>query len=261
MSRYLLIVFLIFGQWLSFQIAIPWVLTLILLPCTDCKSWSNSRSVDTRWAAFTITRWLISSSYTCVPQDDVSERRMHQERKQRNVFGFFFFSFSACLINRSYNTYWLRFFRSSDQFLCLHSFRVSSIWENAVAEKDIIACTHECLLSFTRSLSHIYYIYLCTYTYMYVCTCIYNYMSVYTYTSWSYVSAPSYTSQRHTVTPTLTENCVLNIHEYSKCLVSFWYCSRSTVTVDTVGCNNGIGGFNENLVTFWGTKLPGFQWA
>jgi len=25
----------------------------------------------------------------------------------------------------------------------------------------------------------------------------------------------------------------------------------------TLGCTNGIGGFNENLVTFWGTKLPG----
>jgi len=25
-----------------------------------------------------------------------------------------------------------------------------------------------------------------------------------------------------------------------------------------IGCNNGIRGFHENLVTFWGTKLPGF---
>jgi len=25
-----------------------------------------------------------------------------------------------------------------------------------------------------------------------------------------------------------------------------------------LGCNNGIRGFNENLVTVWGTKLPGF---
>jgi len=28
-----------------------------------------------------------------------------------------------------------------------------------------------------------------------------------------------------------------------------------------VGSNNGIGVFNENIVTFWGTKLPGFVWA
>jgi len=34
---------------------------------------------------------------------------------------------------------------------------------------------------------------------------------------------------------------------HQKCFFSIQY----------VGCNNGIGGFNENLVTFWGTKLPG----
>jgi len=26
-----------------------------------------------------------------------------------------------------------------------------------------------------------------------------------------------------------------------------------------LGCNNGVGGFHENLVTFWGPKLPGFS--
>jgi len=26
----------------------------------------------------------------------------------------------------------------------------------------------------------------------------------------------------------------------------------------TLGCNNGIGGFHKNLVAFRGTKLPGF---
>jgi len=28
-----------------------------------------------------------------------------------------------------------------------------------------------------------------------------------------------------------------------------------------VGCNNGIGGFHENLVTFREPKLPDFLWA
>jgi len=44
------------------------------------------------------------------------------------------------------------------------------------------------------------------------------------------------------------KKCVLTIHEYSECLVSFWYCSRCTATVDTVGCTSGIGRFNETLV-------------
>jgi len=28
-----------------------------------------------------------------------------------------------------------------------------------------------------------------------------------------------------------------------------------------VGCNNGVGGFHENLVTFKRTKLPDLLWA
>jgi len=34
--------------------------------------------------------------------------------------------------------------------------------------------------------------------------------------------------------------------------------SSGTLPVRVLGCNNGIGGFHKNLVTFWGTKLPGF---
>jgi len=28
---------------------------------------------------------------------------------------------------------------------------------------------------------------------------------------------------------------------------------------NTLGCNNGIGGFHKNIVTFWGPKLPDFE--
>ena len=42
---------------------------------------------------------------------------------------------------------------------------------------------------------------------------------------------------------------------------SVYICIYIYVFMYILGCNNGIGGFHENLVTFERKKLPDFEWA
>ena len=42
---------------------------------------------------------------------------------------------------------------------------------------------------------------------------------------------------------------------------TLFYHSTMSQRGHTLGCNNGRGGFHENLVTFKRTKLPDFSWA
>jgi len=69
-------------------------------------------------------------------------------------------------------------------------------------------------------------------------------------------------------TPRLTHIQSSRLHalKRSGAMQTTWYanhvvCKAVKPAVHTLGCNNGIGGFNENLVTFRGTKLPDFLLA
>ena len=50
-----------------------------------------------------------------------------------------------------------------------------------------------------------------------------------------------------------------------RCLLTERTCLGKSVSValrkNGLGCNNDIGGFHENLVTFWDPELPSFLWA
>jgi len=50
-------------------------------------------------------------------------------------------------------------------------------------------------------------------------------------------------------------------HTHTHTHTQYLFEEREASCLCLLGCNHGMGGFNETLVTFWGTKLQGLLWA
>jgi len=94
----------------------------------------------------------------------------------------------------------------------------------------------------------------------------------------SYASSPPYTDRANRISLSALYTMKRALYPMERALFpikrALYYIKRALYPVERdlfpmkrapsicwyiIGCNNGIGGFHENLVTFWGTKLPGFS--